>query len=178
MPLQKGYSTNLGLPTAPITENRELWIELLKVYNAIRNVAAQLDNLTGAISEPSDVWSQIGTGRLTFGLNSKLYLEAAVAITYGQTIGIDAAGLADLADDAVLGCIGFCSAVNGAGAGDTVEIQLFGLYPLLAAASLTPGARYYQSTTAGAIGVGGTGTQCIGFAINDQQLFFNPQLQY
>jgi len=173
---QKGLSVNLGLPASPITTNNELFAELLKVYNAIRNLAAALDNYTGIISEPSSVWSQLGATRLLAGSNAKIYLVCSVAITYGQTVGITGAGQAALADDGVLRCIGFCSAPNGGGIGDTIEVQLFGLYPPFPPASLTPGARYSQSTTAGAIGGFGSGVQTVGFAISDTLLYFNPEL--
>ena len=174
----KGYSINLGLPQIPTTNNQELLSELIRVYNAIRNVMEAVDIYTGIISEPRSVWNQLGTNRCTAGLNSKIYLQAAEAIGFGQTVGIDTNGNAVLAEHAAYTCIGWCTVATGVGIGDWLEVQQFGIYPPYPAASLVPGDRYYQSTTPGVIGVSGSGTQCIGYAISDTILYFNPQLQF
>jgi len=178
MPLQKGYSTNLGLPRAPTTNNAELFSELLRLYNACNSLAANLDIQTGALGEPSDVWSQVGVARCTIGKNSVIYLQTAEAIAYGQTVGINAAGKAVLADDAVAICIGFSTSIVTVAINGYVQVQQLGIYPAFAPGTLTPGNRYVQSTSAGAIGATGTGTQIVGYAITDRILYFNPQLQF
>lgn len=172
------FSLNLGLPAVPITNNPELWTEFIKVYNATRLLAGALDQYTGALGELPELWNQLGVSRCYDGLNTRIYLEAGEAIAYGQTVGIDGSGLARLADDGVYFAIGFCTNTTAAGVGDPVEIQQRGIYPAFPAATLTPGNRYYQSGTPGTIGAGGTGTQCIGYAISDTILYFNPQLQF
>lgn len=160
MSLDRELSVNLGLPAQPLTDDPKLFVELIKVYNAIKIIAAALDSHTG---EP-------------------LYAEAGESISYGQTVGISTAdGKVYKADDGVLMCIGWCKTAGGVVAGDSVSIQHFGLYPELPAASLTPGTRYYQSSTAGSIGLVGTAPtwgQVIGFAISDTQLYFLPNLKF
>jgi hypothetical protein len=172
------FSTNLGLPATPVTNNPELWTELIRIYNAIRAIADSMDDYTGALSELPEVWDQLGVSRCYDGLNTRIYLEAAESIAYGKTIGIDNTGKARLADDGVYFAIGFSTNTTTAGIGDMVEVQQRGIFPAFPAATLTPGNRYYQSGTPGAIGAGGTGTQCIGYAISDIYLYFNPQLQF
>ena len=171
-------SANLGLPAAPLTDNQELFYELLRVYNAIRTVQQSVDNNTGAISPPETYWSEVGFTRCTIGNSSKIYIQAYENLSYGSTVGIyndGGTGKAKKAKDGVLVCIGFCAATDGATAGDYTEIQLYGLFAPFAAGTLTPGAGYYQSATAGVIGVSGSGAQFVGYALSDTQLFFCPQ---
>ena len=169
-------SVNLGLPSAPLTDNQDLYYELLRVYNAIRIVMQSVDNNTGAISPPEEYWNEIGYTRCTVGNMSKIYVQAYEALSYGSTVGIyndGGVGKAAKAQDRVRACIGFCSSAEGAAAGDYTEIQLYGLFAPFPAGTLTPGAGYYQSATAGIIGV--SGSQFVGYALSDTQLFFTPQ---
>ena len=166
-------SINLGLPAVPITSDKELFAALVPIYNSIRNVMSAVDSYTGSISLEEGYWSQAGAGRIMFGANSKLYLQAGENLVQGNTVGIKSDGkIWKATSTGVPFCIGFATAA--ATTGNYVEVQMFGLYPTLPASSLTKGAKYYQTTTAGVIGT--SGTQVIGFAISDTQLFFNPQL--
>jgi len=168
-------SANLGLPAAPLTDNSELYYELLRVYNAIRVVMQSVDNNTGAISPPKEYWNEIGFTRFTSGNASKLYLQAYENLTYGNTIAIhNAGGGVGKAKKAVTsGCIGFCSSVDPVTAGEYAEIQCYGIMAGFASGTLTPGGVYYQSGTAGVIGA--SGTQVVGVALSDTVLLFNPQ---
>ena len=172
-------SVNLGLPAAPLTDNPELYYELLRVYNAIRMIMQSVDNNTGAIPPPTEYWNEVGFTRCTVGNMSKIYIKAAENLSYGNTVGIYNAGggkgQAKKARNGVLACVGFCSDTNGATAGQYTEIQLYGLFAPFGAGTLVPGAGYYQSGTAGVIGVAGSGTQFVGYALSDKQLFFCPQ---
>ncbi len=155
--LPKELSVQTGLPAQPLVNNQELFYELVRVYNAIRIVIQALDDHTG---EP-------------------LNLEAGEDIAYGNTVGIKNDGKAYKADDGVLRCVGFCNTVGGGTTGEFISVQLFGMYPELPAATLTAGERYYNSSTAGAIGLAAsapTWSQVIGFAISDTQLYFKPEL--
>lgn len=168
-------SVNLGLPAQPLVSDQEMYYELLRVYNAIRLTLQAVDNNTGAISPDKQYWDEIGFTRLTVGNMSKIYVEAAVALSYGNTVGIGGDGKAYKARNGVRACVGFCSDPEGAAVGDITEIQLLGLFPPFTAGTLTPGAGYYQSATAGVIGVAGSGTQFVGYALSDTRLWFNPQ---
>lgn len=169
-------SANLGLPAAPLTDNSELYYELLRVYNAIRVVMQSVDNNTGAISPPQEYWNEIGYTRFTSGNASKIYIQANEDLSYGNTIAIhNAGGGVGKAKKAVsTGCIGFCSSIDPITAGDYVEVQCYGIMSGFAPSTLTPGGVYYQSATAGLIGA--SGTQVVGVALSDTVLLFNPQL--
>lgn len=168
-------SVNLGLPAQPLVSDQEMYYELLRVYNAIRLVLQAVDNNTGAISPDKEYWDEIGFTRLTVGNMSKIYVEAAVALSYGNTVGIGSDGKAYKAQDGVRACVGFCSDPKGATVREITEVQLLGLFPPFAAGTLTPGAGYYQSATAGVVGVAGSGAQFVGYALSDTRLWFNPQ---
>lgn len=167
------FSTNLTLPATPTTNEGELFTELLKVYNAIKIVMGAVDTYCGTEPELPENWAQVGFGRMFAGLNSVFYTTAAANITYGQLVSINGANQAILAQSGVNTAVGFCAAPNGVLVGERCPIQVFGLYPTLPAASLTPGTPYYLSVTPGAIGAAVT-AQRVGFAISDRQLWFSP----
>lgn len=172
-------SINLGLPERPLTDDNKLFLELLPIYNALKNILHAHDAVTGIISPPESDWPQLKTNRFTTGGMHKIYVTAFENLSLGNTVGIynDAGvGKAKKAQDGVLEAIGFCSAPNGTTAGAVTEITVVGRYPLFPASTLTPGAKYYQSATPGVIGVSGTGTQVIGFAVSDTELIWMPQL--
>jgi len=159
MALSREQSIRTGLPAQPITSNQELFSELVRLYNAVRILVQSIDQHTG---EP-------------------INLECGENIAYGQTVGVKSDGKLWLADDGVLACHGFCNTPGGGVTGEFVSMQIFGMYPPFAAGSLTPGLRYYQSSTPGAIGVAATApssAQVIGFAMSDTQLYFMPNLKY
>lgn len=171
-------SANLGLPASPLTNDQELFYELLKVYNAIRVVMQAVDNNTGSMQPPKEYWNEIGFTRCTIGNMSKIYMQANERLEYGNTVGIvkvGGVGKFKKAQNGVTVAIGFCTSQDGANAGDYTEVQTYGLFVPFAAGTLTPGAGYYQSGTAGMIGVAGTGAQFVGYALSDTQLFFCPQ---
>lgn len=146
-------SFNLGLPATPYTKDSAVLPDLLALHNAVKNLALIVD-----------------------ALRLRHVLTAYEDIAAGQTVGIyndSGVGKAKLAEVGVLTAIGLCT--YGAAAGSSVEIQCLGLYPELAAGTLTPGALYYQSATPGTISTTPT-AQIIGMALSDTQLLWMPQL--
>lgn len=171
MSLSNEISFNLGLPATPITTDNELFMELNRVYAAIRAVAYRLDSTTGGLSPEGSLWTEVGSGNLT-AANPKFYMEAAVDLTYGNTIQISSAGLAEKGTDGKV--VGFCSVPGGVLTGEVTEVTVIGMYPAFPPTTLTPGVFYVQSGSAGQ--VGNVGTQKLGFAVSDTQLYFMPQL--
>jgi hypothetical protein len=171
----QAFSFDLGLPETPLVENLELYFELLKVYNALRNTASQLDYITGALTPPEGNWAELGVANATHS-KPKFYMEAYEDLSYGNTIEIfDAGSGVGQAKKGTSGkVVGFCSAPLGTLTGDTTEVTIFGMYPAFSAGSLTPGTIYGQSATAGVLGAGFT--QHLGFALSDTLLYFFPQL--
>lgn len=178
MALKNEISVNLGLPSSPSTQDPELSVELQRVYNAIRSVARALDSYTGAIGESQEFWNQAGVSRFSFGLNSKFYLQAGEDIPYGATVGVKSDKKLYKAKDGVVRCAGFCTTSGGILSGAYGESQFCGLFPPFPPATLTAGALYFNSTTAGSVGVTGsapTWNQAVGYALSDTQLIFIPQ---
>lgn len=169
-------SINTGLPALPGSgvKDQDTYSELLKLYNAVRNIVLGYDELFGLTNPDPSMLSQIDFSRCNIGGFSKIYKQAEVAINYGQTVGLldKGSGIAN----AVLGTsgttIGMCTNTGGVTAGETCEILLIGISPAFAAGLLVPGNVYYQSATAGSIATGGM--QALGRAISDTRLFFNP----
>lgn len=179
MALPNELSVNLGLPQAPLTSNPELSVELQRVYNAIRTLANALDSYSGVLKESAAYYSQLGTSKVFAGMNSRFYLVAGEALTFGNLIGVNATtGQAHKAQDGVLQAIGFCSTVGNTPAGSQVEIQLFGMYPAYPSDVLTPGATVYNTSTAGVLGVKAAAPaweQPVGIALTRRNVYFNPQ---
>jgi len=159
MPAIKASSIRTGLPAQPLTENAELFNELLRLYNAVKILVQSLDLHTG----------------------EAIALTAGEAIAYGKTVGIKSDGTVWMAKDGTYPAIGWCTTPGGVVAGESVTFQTFGLFPEFAAGTLTPGTRYYQSSTAGTIGVVGSAPswgQVVGIALSDTQLYFMPNWKY
>lgn len=117
---------------------------------------------------------------LSTGTGNTVTVIAAVAITQGQAVYIDAAtGYAKLAittSEATAKVVGI--AVNAAAAGQYVTYQKVG--PITIGATTAAGTAYYVSDTAGGICLEsdlGTGdfVSLIGFGISATQIYINPQ---
>jgi len=145
---------NTGLPATPLTANKELSVDLIPIYNAIRNLAAYVDSLV-----------------------NRRVITASENIALGQLCGIiDDAGTpkAALAQDGVLYAVGWCSQ---AGAVDeSIEITLRGTYPILPASTLTAGEKQYLSATVPGAFSTTPSTQVIGFASSDTELVWHNMI--
>lgn len=175
MSLNREMSMNLGLPATPMTENKELFGELIRVYNALRILGYSLDSYTGALSPPAEDWPFLGAAGAGRGDRVIRYAVLYENVTAGNTVSFMADAGTFKVRKAVSGtynCHGFVLKDGTAGA--WAEVCLFGNFLEFAPGTLTIGATYHQSATAGLIAAGGT--QVIGFAVSDTQLFFNPQL--
>lgn len=177
MSLEGDMSVRLGLPSLPLTEDQKLFDELLVLYNAVKSLGYALDSYTGAVTPPTGEWGSIGVNAARIGLISKIYITFYEDADVGNTVAFDSISTIPMARLAVQGtypCRGFCA--KDVSAGDKGEVILLGLFPEFPAASLVPGAVYYQSTTPGQIVPGPSTDQPIGYAITDTTLFFNPSL--
>lgn len=169
------FSFDLGLPEAPLVENVELYFELLKIYNSLRNVAYNLDAITGSLTPPQTDWAELGVTNATWS-KPVFYMPAYHTLAYGDTIEIfDAGSGVGKAKKGTSGkVVGFCSDLDGALVDEITEVTIFGKYPPYPGGTLTPGAIYSQSGTAGVMGIGFA--QHLGFAMSDTQLYFLPTL--
>jgi hypothetical protein len=184
MTTRTNITFDMGLPVTPLTENVELFTELLRIYSALRNVAITLDSYTGAAVPDSTLWDSVGSSGILVANHTRLFYPAMENISYGQTVSIvNDSGTAKvrLAKDGNYPCRGFCADPAGVTTGNYTYISFSGVLPEFAPSTLTPGALYYQSATAGAIGAIGSAPawkQVVGFALSDTQLFLIPQLTH
>ena len=147
-------SVNLYLPVKPITENPELFGELVTVYSAIRLLASAFDDIVNEVILVA--FESIAIGELV-----AVYNDAGV-------------GKARKAFDPTYYCIGF--AANTVTAGQSVLIRIRWRYPQFAAGTLTPGTLYYLSAVTAGLITTTPGNQLIGVAQDDTTLLWKPQL--
>jgi hypothetical protein len=178
-------SVNLGLAASPDVEDKRLFAEFTRIYNAITAVARALDSYTGALqANPAD-WPDIGTSEVLLHRLAKIYPIFDSAVLPGAMInvynvaGVLHARLASAADG-TKPARGFSTAAVTLGA--VGEVFLFGLNTHIS--GLTPGTLYYLSSTSltgqivpAAPAVVGNLVQPVGFALSDTVLFFNPTLE-
>lgn len=154
---------NLALPAYPATTDAGLHSELTKLYNALQNIAGALDNNQSKFSVIYQ--EEVGLGEMVSiypsGTGKTLYARKAVNTTPARY------------------CAGYCCQ-DDADVGVAGEVIGFGVHPYVN--GLTPGTRYFLSSTPGGITptmptASGTFVQPIGFAVSDTQLFMNPVLQ-
>ena len=172
-------SINTGLPNIPDPPDPLFFPEFARVYNAIRNLTLAVDTYTGAMpAEAANYNATPPTSTILTQNGMRLYVQFGVAIAYGQAVhlynnsGVLNAELAT-AVSAAKPMHGWCSIAGSAGGWG--EVMLGGL--CTAVSSLTPGATYYLSNTAGGISAtAGTSSQKIGYALATNRLFVQPQL--
>lgn len=177
-------SINLGLPATPDVKDPTIFVELLRVYNAINAVARGLDTYTGALPALPEDYDYLGLSNLRDQNISRMYPIFDVDVLAGAMINVyNVAGVlhARLANatDGTKPARGFAAATVTSG--NRGEIVLLGLHPLLS--GLTPGALYYLSAvsatgqiTSAAPATVGNLVQPVGFALSDTAIWFNPTL--
>lgn len=147
-------SVNLSLPIKPVTDNPELYNELLTVYNALRLLAQAFDDIV-----------------------NETILVAFEDITIGQALAVYSdAGIGKFrkALDPTYYCIGFAG--TNASAGESVLCRIRWRYPIFPAGTLTPGTLYYLSAATPGLITTTPGNQLIGIAQDDTTLLWKPQL--
>jgi len=156
-------TVNTRLPLTPDTTNAELNEQLTPLYGALFMLQEGIDRVA----------------------RYDYYFTAAT--TYGQLIGVwtnnsrAEARLANASTTPIF-AVGICVMYNGVAAGATGTVQLKGIIPGLS--GLTPGAIYYLSdtgngniTTVKPVGAGKI-VQIVGWALDTNNLWFDPQLAY
>ena len=170
-------ATGLGTSPLPVTNVSEVYQELVKLYNAIRNIIMSYDTQLGLSTLSTEEQTSAGVTRINLGNFPKFYLTAAVDISRGKTVELvnysSTEARVQLGTDGKV--IGFCSSTEDVLAGGLCEVTIWGLFPDVPAGTYTPGSRYYQSGTPGAMGLSGVGTQFLGVALTDTKLLFIPE---
>ena len=177
------YSINLGLAALPETKPNESYMDILRLYGAVKALAVALDAYTGVLPQDEALWPLLTPADTIHSQNQhRLYVLFTENVTPGQVVTlVDASGVltAKLA-----GGSAHAGAARGFSTGTVVsgnygEVILFGLCRYIS--GMTPGTLYYISAvTAGSITAVSPGTpyhQAVGYALSAKSLFFNPSLE-
>jgi hypothetical protein len=183
MASQQKLSVNLGLDQLPSTDDQALFIQLTRIYNAIRNLASGVDTYTGPLQYDSALWSVLTPAQTlwTAGAN-RLYLKFSDTVVAGAACNIyDNAGVMTArkaGGPAWAGGDAKGYSTGAVNAGDYGELILLGLCTLYS--GLTRGATYWASNaTAGNItatkpNANGNRIQPVGYALTDTTFFWIP----
>lgn len=163
----KQLSTNLGLPEVPLVKDSQLFIEFLRVYNAIRALAAKVDLVSGQTAYSDEEKLAVkANSTVLVGNQAFLYAECAVDVVAGNTVDFDATGKLIL---------GTATTVKGVAleeklTSEVCKVLLLGLLPITSA---TPGIVYYADTTTPGL-ISTSGSQVIGYGLPGGSIFFSP----
>jgi hypothetical protein len=171
------FSTNLGIAGAPefsAKDYPEIFVDSLKLRNAMRVLQQALDLYTGAIPIEEIYWKSAGVSQVRLGGITKVYAIAEEELTRGTIVNFYEDSNVLIARKANASSAGksaqaFCSKEVAEGAFG--EFTLQGICRDIG--GLTTGATYYQSNTAGLIANGpGTILQRVGIAFGPTTLYF------
>ena len=176
------YTSNLGLDIMPITQDPKVLPDMIRVYNAIKLLASNLDIYSGAQGESSEYWGQAGITRLLITNLCRLYVPASETIKAGMIVNLYNSSGNLTARKAVdspsnksdpyypQNAFALSNSVGG-----QVEVALMGVNT--AYSGLVPGTTYYTSTTPGNITAAGNITyhlNVVGTALNSTSLWIPP----
>jgi type II secretory pathway pseudopilin PulG len=164
------FSTQLFTQVTSDVKDLQTKAELNQVYNALRNLALQLDAYTGALSPVKSEWGIQDFGTILGANAFKIYVQATVAIPYGAAVNFyNSGGLrARLASAAspTTRASAFCSISTGVNSGDFGEF-ICGPGVISGILGMTPGTSYYLSDTPGVLSAApGTNPQRLGIALD------------
>lgn len=172
----------------PEIEDPRLFAGLLPVYTAINQLQAGISQYCGIGQYPSDQWNQLSASRTVYPQNHhRLYVPASEAISYGNMVNLyNNAGALNArnanATNNTKPCYGFCNQLGGtAGAGAFTEVIV--LTGLIVTSGLTPGTRFFLSTTNGLVTAtapvaAGNIAQVLGIALSATEFLFDASLQW
>lgn len=178
-------SINLGIGIQPDVKNPELFIELYRVYNALRNLSYALDSYTGSLIPDEEEWPFLQLQQTNRQANiSVIYVKAFENISSGAVCKLtqNAGELVAINSNAASGDEVNCFNAGGVTAGDFGRFYLpnciHGGY-----SGLTIGVTYWLSATDGAITstmptTSGYIQQKVGYALSETELFFCPPIMY
>jgi len=172
-----GYSTNLGIPAMPQTQDQDAFQELLLLYRAVQVLQGALDQYTGVLAQPQEVWSQIPPQATLIASNLfRLYRLFEENVLAGQMVAINFTGGIVLAGAAAgRKCRGWST--GNVTAGNYGEIICFGGTITYPGTPLVPGDTYWLGNALGTIASapGAPLAQVIGYGITTSILAFMPQ---
>lgn len=185
MAAQQQWSVDLALGRTPEVDDPKMFQELLKVYNALTNLAQALDfNVGASLPSQEEMAVLLANNSVLVGRQSRVFAKALEPIPAGAVVNLQWSGsfhqvsLANATNGVERRARGFNPAA-AVTTGQFMEVQLLGL--CTAYGGLTVDTTYYTSTTAGIITAtppnsGSHLIQPVGFAIHPNMIFFNPSI--
>lgn len=169
-------STDLGLGLTPGGVPPELYSEFESIYLAIRKLAVALDKYTGNTPLDAGAYSQLGASAVRSATVNVTYVKAVEAIPMGRLVHLGGSGAVLAVADGFKMARGI--SLQAAAVDETVPVCLFGAIPL---PGVTPGATYwlhaaYPGVLQNAPPTTGQFSQPVGYALEANILFINPQL--
>lgn len=174
---------NSGLPQLPEGVPQEAYNHFVLIYNAIHKLESLVSKYAGTDTLDPDIWDQVAVDDTVYSGNlNRFYLPAYEALAYGQVVSIiNDAGTPKFrkanATNNTKPAFGFVTSPATAAIGERVEV-IGGMGLISGVAGMTPGARYFLSTSDGLVTnaapvAAGNIEQVIGVAITSTRLFMN-----
>lgn len=130
-------------------EDKELFAELIRIYNAIRTVASGVDFVLGGDAADSETPS---TDSYTIGNLCKFYATYAEDVSYGEFVAVTTSGIVKAQGfntaPNLKPAVGFCAAGDGVTAGSVGPVCTCGI---INASGLTVGTTYCLAPDGGII---------------------------
>lgn len=177
---------SLQIPDTPVTKVKEVYGDLVAIYNSLQQLQGALTDFCGITAQQSDFWAQLTPEMTLFPQNlSRFYPLVSENIAAGAMVNLyNNAGTINArnanATNNTKPCHGF--APSPILAGSNGEVDLFnGLCGSIV--GLTPGTRYFLDTANGLITnvapvAAGNIEQAIGLALSANRLYFITNLQF
>jgi hypothetical protein len=178
---QRRLSFNLGLEAVPpATEDPQYYGELIKIYNAIQNIAYYFERYAGPLALTESERALYGIEAVCpLRQHSRYYPEATEDLVAFDAVAIDNTGKVSKANANSSATL--CSGIvlSNTASGFRAEVCLIGA--ITGFGGLVPGSIYYLSTTDGTLSNSPPGagnySQKVGRALTATTLFFNPSLE-
>lgn len=181
MSLNQSFSTRTGLSVLPEIDQQQyasIYLDALRIRQAIQILQAALDSYTGMGVIPSSQWSQLTPLSQDKLANlTKTYVQATEDIGLGKMVNFynNSGVVAARNANASTGKPCHAYANSAVTTGNWGEFIRMGATSFIS--SLTVGATYYLSNTDGLISpTPGTVSQKLGYAMGTSLFVFNPAL--
>lgn len=170
----------MGIPLFPNfseAANPDLYQDGLEIRVELAELRQQLDLISGKTGIPQQYQSQLSAGQAINIQNlSRVFCIVSEDVAPGMLVNLFSSGGELRAQKADSGtpkyARGFCTSNELVTTGNIGEFKLIGVNRI---SGLTPGATYYLSGMPGYITTA-PGTQQIGFALSENELWFYPQV--
>lgn len=149
---------DLRLPQVPETDDPDMYQQLAKVYNAIRQLQLATTTLTGASQQDPNLWDQLKPTDTIKSQNlNRAYYKSGENIAYGALIniydlggGVTGIRNADASSANIKPAHGYCNTSGGIVSGSYGEVIL-GNGLCVAIGSMIIGSTYYLAATPGGL---------------------------